>query len=64
MFIRNLNDTELKERVNRHCGKRIANGTEPCESCQKKLYAAKVIERQKDIAWKMHKDWIRQERRR
>ena len=49
-----LNDTELKQRVQRHCGQKIAKNEEPCESCKKKLAIAKSIERQKDQAWREH----------
>lgn len=57
-----LNDTELKQKVQRHCGQRIARSEEPCESCKKKLAIAKSIERQKDQAWREHEQWNRQQR--
>jgi len=59
-----FNEIELRERVQKHCGQRIARGELACESCQKKLSMAKNIDRQKDIAWKQHDDWCRQQRER
>jgi predicted amidophosphoribosyltransferase len=57
-----LNEMELRERVQRHCGQRLAKNEPVCESCQKKLSIAKNIDRQRDVAWRQHDEWIRQQR--
>lgn len=57
-----LNGTELRERVQKHCGQKIAKGEQLCESCQKKLAIAKNIDRQIDVAWRQHDEWLRQQR--
>ena len=54
-----LNDTELREKVRKHCGEKIAKGESPCEGCKKKLHMARVIERQKDFCWREHEHWRR-----
>jgi hypothetical protein len=57
-----LNDTEIREKVQRHCGNKIAKSEQPCESCQKKLAIAKNIAKQKDFLWRQHDDWMKQQR--
>lgn len=57
-----FNEVELRERVQKHCGNKIAKGEQPCESCQKKLSIAKNIDRQKDVAWRQHDEWQKQQR--
>ena len=59
-----FNEVELRDKVQKHCGARIAKGEQPCEACQKKLSIAKNIDRQKDVAWRQHDEWIRQQRER
>ena len=59
-----FNEIELRERVQKHCGQKITKGEIPCENCQRKLSIAKNIDRQRDVAWRQHDEWIRQQRER
>lgn len=49
-----LNNTELLEYVDQHCGTKIASNEDICDSCKKKKMRARFIQRQKDWAWSMY----------
>lgn len=48
-----MNADELKEAIRKHCGEKMKNGEEICDSCSKKLFRARKINKEKNYLWKM-----------